>query len=247
MQSSHIYKNSTYQHQLLFSTSTSNEITNTISTSRRFSVVSTWRNIGRMGWSALGRQNPGIRTGPPCMCGIKDHNLNRYNQSTVDQIWNEIPCIMILGYLTPVAIWKGKNIKLTFFFLRSLSLAVETASRTSFIYEGRTSLGTEPTTLNSASQAACRKNHISRWNVISQCDRADFHLRITATVAESWSLSKTIKLDIMFGASSTRYNLLFWKKYPIRYEELLLIEPWKSKSFIRICVYINYITCYSGH
>lgn len=42
--------------------------------------------------------------------------------------------------------------------------------------------------------------------------REDFHLRITATVAESGSLSKTIKVDSMLGASSTRYNLLFLKK-----------------------------------
>lgn len=67
---------------------------------------------------------------------------------------------------------KNGSIKLTLFFLRSLSLAVETASRTSFIYEGRTSLGTEPTTLNNASQAACRKNRsvdeMRTHNVIEQ-------------------------------------------------------------------------------
>lgn len=45
----------------------------------------------------------------------------------------------------------------------------------------------------------------------------------TTTVAESESLSKTIRVDIKFGASSTKYNLLFLKKYPIKYEELLLI------------------------
>lgn len=26
----------------------------------------TWRKIGNIGWSALGRQNPGMRIGPPC-------------------------------------------------------------------------------------------------------------------------------------------------------------------------------------
>lgn len=46
----------------------------------------------------------------------------------------------------------------------------------------------------------------------------------TITVAESESLSKTIRVDIMFGASSTKYNLLCLKKYPIKYEELRLIE-----------------------
>lgn len=46
----------------------------------------------------------------------------------------------------------------------------------------------------------------------------------TATVAESESLSKTIRVDIMFGASSTKYSLLFLKKNPMRYAELFLIE-----------------------
>ena len=45
---------------------------------------------------------------------------------------------------------------------------------------------------------------------------------LTVTVDESESLSKMIRVDIMFGASSTRYNLLFLKKYPIRYELDLL-------------------------
>lgn len=44
---------------------------------------------------------------------------------------------------------------ITFFFLRSLSLDVETASRTILIYEGRTSLGVELITLDNASQATC--------------------------------------------------------------------------------------------
>lgn len=34
----------------------------------------------------------------------------------------------------------------------------------------------------------------------------------TATVAESESLSKTIRVDITFAASSTKYNLLLLKK-----------------------------------
>lgn len=42
---------------------------------------------------------------------------------------------------------------ITFFFLRSLSLDVDIASRTSFIYEGSTSFGTEPTSLDKASHA----------------------------------------------------------------------------------------------
>lgn len=46
----------------------------------------------------------------------------------------------------------------------------------------------------------------------------------TTTVAESESLSKTIRVEIIFGASSTKYNLLFLKKYPIKYAELRLTE-----------------------
>ena len=38
-----------------------------------------------------------------------------------------------------------------------------------------------------------------------------------------------IRVDIMFGASSTRYNLLFLKKYPIRYEDDLLTAAWSNK------------------
>jgi hypothetical protein len=52
----------------------------------------------------------------------------------------------------------------------------------------------------------------------------------TRTVAESESLSKIIKVDIMFGASSTKYSLLFLKKYPIKKEELLLIEAWNHRG-----------------
>lgn len=44
----------------------------------------------------------------------------------------------------------------TFFFLRSLSLEVDTASRTNLIYVGRTSLGTELTTLDKACHATCQ-------------------------------------------------------------------------------------------
>jgi hypothetical protein len=50
------------------------------------------------------------------------------------------------------------------------------------------------------------------------------HLIDTSTVDESESLSKMIRVDIIFGASSTKYNLLYLKKNPIRYDELLLIE-----------------------
>jgi len=53
---------------------------------------------------------------------------------------------------------------------------------------------------------------------------------LTATVDESGSLSKMIKVDIMFGASSSRSNLLFLKKYPIRYELDLLTTACKQLS-----------------
>lgn len=46
----------------------------------------------------------------------------------------------------------------------------------------------------------------------------------TTTVAESESLSITISTDTTLGASSTKYKSLFLKKYPIKYDELLLIE-----------------------
>lgn len=52
----------------------------------------------------------------------------------------------------------------------------------------------------------------------------------TKTVSESVSLSKMIRVDIMFGASSTRYNLLFLNKYPMRYDALRLIEACKDKK-----------------
>lgn len=55
------------------------------------------------------------------------------------------------------------------------------------------------------------------------------HLIDTSTVDESESLSKMIRVDIIFGASSTKYNLLYLKKNPIRYDELLLIEAWHHK------------------
>jgi len=54
-------------------------------------------------------------------------------------------------------------------------------------------------------------------------------IQLTVTVDESGSLNKTIRVDIMFGASSTRYNLLFLKKYPIRYELDLLIAACSHK------------------
>ena len=141
---------------------------------------STWRKIGNIGWSAFGRQNPGMWIGPPCrtiilnMCKLTIRNLNNIWKSqigislivTASPSSSFVPpCRAIIQNMCKLAIRNQKQYlkvpdrnkfngnSLTFFFLRSLSRDVDTASRTSFIYEGSTSLGTEIMTLDKASHA----------------------------------------------------------------------------------------------
>lgn len=55
----------------------------------------------------------------------------------------------------PITNFSSSSQSSTFRLLRSLSLAVETASRTSFMCVGSCSFGIDPTTLENASKAAC--------------------------------------------------------------------------------------------
>ena len=66
--------------------------------------------------------------------------------------------------------------------------------------------------------------------MLSKESTMNVHIKLTVTVDESGSLSKMISVAIMFEASSTRYNLLFLNKYPIRYEEDLLIAACDIKG-----------------
>lgn len=120
--------------------------------------VDTCWNIGRNGCSALGRHKPGTRTGTPWNW-IRSVKISCRTYLTVENLWKE-NCSNIFSeqaekYRHICNIINAEVQSSTFLLLRSLSLAVETASRTNFICVGSCSFGTEPTTLENASQAAC--------------------------------------------------------------------------------------------